>query len=159
MVSSALEARSAVRFPCWIRLALGAVVVAASAAGCSRSAQSHLERGNAHLEKGYVDAAPDCKLESGSLVVAQQGTGAAVGPHFLAEVRLRGTHGDGRRSRSQRVHERLRDVEMGTRRMSLSGLTKAEGQPTAQRTYKIPQCDSGAAGLRLSAGLCPQRPC
>jgi len=26
-------------------------------AGCSRSAQSYLERGNAHLEKGNVDAA------------------------------------------------------------------------------------------------------
>jgi Tfp pilus assembly protein PilF len=45
------------QFPRWIRLALGVAVVAAAVAGCSRSAQSHLERGSAHLEKGNVDAA------------------------------------------------------------------------------------------------------
>ncbi len=42
-----------------IRLALGAavVVVALAGAGCSRSAQSHLDRGNAYLKDGKVDAA------------------------------------------------------------------------------------------------------
>ena len=43
--------------PHWIRMLLGAVLVALTVAGCSRSAQSHLERGNAYLEKGNVDAA------------------------------------------------------------------------------------------------------
>jgi Tfp pilus assembly protein PilF len=42
-----------------IRLALGAavVVVAVAVAGCSRSAQSHLDRGDAYLKDGKVDAA------------------------------------------------------------------------------------------------------
>ena len=45
------------RFTRGIRLAAGAAVVAAAVAGCSRSAQSYLERGNAQLDKGNVDAA------------------------------------------------------------------------------------------------------
>ena len=45
------------RFPRWILLAAGAAVVAATVAGCSKSAQTYLERGNAQLEKGNVDAA------------------------------------------------------------------------------------------------------
>lgn len=40
-----------------IRLAVGALIVAAAVAGCARSPQNHLDRGNAYLEKGNVDAA------------------------------------------------------------------------------------------------------
>jgi Tfp pilus assembly protein PilF len=44
-----------------VRLALGAAVVlvavAVAVAGCSRSAQSHLDRGNAYIKDGKVDAA------------------------------------------------------------------------------------------------------
>jgi len=53
----ALEARFAMQVPHWIRLAVGAAVVAVAVAGCSRSAQSHFERGNAYLEKGDEAAA------------------------------------------------------------------------------------------------------
>jgi hypothetical protein len=45
------------QFPHWIRWALGAAVVALAVVGCSRSAQSHLDRGNAYLEKDNVPAA------------------------------------------------------------------------------------------------------
>jgi Tfp pilus assembly protein PilF len=40
-----------------IRLGLGLLVVVLAAAGCSRSAQSHFERGNGYLEKGDEAAA------------------------------------------------------------------------------------------------------
>lgn len=54
---SRLEARFAMKCPRSIRLALTAVVLALTVAGCSRSAQSYLDRGNAQLAKGNVDAA------------------------------------------------------------------------------------------------------
>jgi hypothetical protein len=57
MVSSAQEECSAVHVPRGIRLALYAAVVAATASGCSRSARTYLERGNAQFEKGNIDAA------------------------------------------------------------------------------------------------------
>ena len=57
MISFALEARFAMQFSHWIRMILGAVLVALTVAGCSRSAQSHFERGNAYLEKGDETAA------------------------------------------------------------------------------------------------------
>ena len=41
----------------WFRLTLGAVVLAAAATGCSRSAQYHFDRGNARLGEGKIDAA------------------------------------------------------------------------------------------------------
>ncbi len=41
----------------WIPFVLVVTVLAAAASGCSRSAQSYLERGNAQLEQGNVDAA------------------------------------------------------------------------------------------------------
>ena len=40
----------------WIRL-LACSAILATAAGCSKSAQNYLDRGNAQLEKGNVDAA------------------------------------------------------------------------------------------------------
>jgi Tfp pilus assembly protein PilF len=43
--------------PHWIRLPVGAAVVALAVTGCSGSAQSRLERGNAYLDKGDVAAA------------------------------------------------------------------------------------------------------
>jgi tetratricopeptide (TPR) repeat protein len=57
MVSFALEARFVMRFPRWTCLAFGVLLVAAAAAGCSRSAQSYLDRGNAQMAKGNIDAA------------------------------------------------------------------------------------------------------
>jgi hypothetical protein len=58
---SRLKERFAMHVQRRIRLALGAavvvVVVAVAVAGCSRSAQSHLDRGNAYLKEGKVDAA------------------------------------------------------------------------------------------------------
>ena len=57
VISFALEARFAMNASRWIRLAVGAAVVTVAVAGCSRSAQSYFERGNAYLEKGNVDAA------------------------------------------------------------------------------------------------------
>jgi tetratricopeptide (TPR) repeat protein len=41
----------------WIPFVLVVTALAAAASGCSRSAQSYLERGNAQLEQGNVDAA------------------------------------------------------------------------------------------------------
>ncbi len=41
----------------WIPSAFLVILLAFGVAGCSRSAQSYLERGNAQLEKGNVDAA------------------------------------------------------------------------------------------------------
>ena len=43
--------------PHWTRLGLGALAIALTVAGCSRSAQSHFERGTAYLDKGNVEAA------------------------------------------------------------------------------------------------------
>ena len=43
--------------PHWTRLALGVAVAAASLAGCSKSARTYVERGDAQFEKGHVDAA------------------------------------------------------------------------------------------------------
>ena len=57
MVFFAKEARFAMKLPCWIRLTLGAAVVALAVAGCSRSAQSFVERGDAQLKNGNVAAA------------------------------------------------------------------------------------------------------
>jgi tetratricopeptide (TPR) repeat protein len=45
------------KLPRWIRLTIFAVVAAAVSSGCSRSAQSYLERGNAQMEKENADAA------------------------------------------------------------------------------------------------------
>lgn len=52
-----MEARFRIELPHWIRLTLGVILVAASLSGCSGSAQNDLDRGNAQLEKGNVDAA------------------------------------------------------------------------------------------------------
>ena len=56
---SRLKERCAMIFKRRIQFALGAavVVVAVAVAGCSRSAQSYLNRGNAYLKDGKVDAA------------------------------------------------------------------------------------------------------
>ena len=45
------------KIPHWIRLVVAMALVAVSAAACSKSAQTYLERGNAQFEKGNVDAA------------------------------------------------------------------------------------------------------
>ena len=41
----------------WIRLVFGAAAIAVAISGCSRSAQSHLDRGDAYLAAGKIDAA------------------------------------------------------------------------------------------------------
>jgi len=45
------------KYPRWILLAVGALVIAAAVTGCSRSAQSYVERGDAYLKEGNVNAA------------------------------------------------------------------------------------------------------
>ena len=45
------------RLPSSIRSILGAALIALAAGGCSRSAQTYVERGNAQLEQGNLDAA------------------------------------------------------------------------------------------------------
>ena len=69
------------QLPHWIRLALGALLLALTVSGCSRSAQSHLDRGNAYLEEGNVDAAV---LEFRSAV--QKDSMSAPARHKLADA-------------------------------------------------------------------------
>ena len=41
----------------WIRLLACGAILATAVAGCSKSAQNYLDRGNAQMEKGNTDAA------------------------------------------------------------------------------------------------------
>ncbi len=74
----------------WLALGAAVVVVAVAAAGCSRSAQSHLDRGSAYLKEGKVDAAV---LEFRSAV--QKEPMSAPARQKLADAYLRQGNGAG----------------------------------------------------------------
>ena len=108
--------------PHWIRLAAGAAVVAATLAGCSKSAQSYLDRGNAYMEKGNVDAAV---LEYRN-AVAKDGMFAPARLK-LAEAYLRQGNGAGAVAESVRAADLLpNDVDAQLR---AGALLLAAGRP------------------------------
>ena len=108
--------------PHWIRLAAGAAVVAATLAGCSKSAQSYLDCGNAYMEKGNVDAAV---LEYRN-AVAKDGMFAPARLK-LAEAYLRQGNGAGAVAESVRAADLLpNDVDAQLR---AGALLLAAGRP------------------------------
>jgi len=87
--------------PHHLRLLVGALLVVLTAAGCSRSAQSHFDRGNAYLDKSNETAAV---LEFRSAVGKDPKFAAA---HVkLAEIYLK--RGDGARA----LHHRVRAADL-----------------------------------------------
>jgi tetratricopeptide (TPR) repeat protein len=104
--SFALGARFAVHIPHCVRLAFGAAVLVAAVAGCSRSAQSHLDRGDAYLEARKVDAAV---LEFRRAV--QKDAMFAPARLKLADAYLRQGNGAGALAESVRAADLLPDDE------------------------------------------------
>ena len=105
----------------WMRQGLGAAVVAVAVSGCSKSAQNYLERGDAQLNKGNVEAA-----------VLEYRNAVAKDPMFaparlkLADAYLRQGNGAGALAESVRAADLLPN-DVG--RAAQGGVAAADGRP------------------------------
>ena len=147
MVFFALEARFTMRVPHWFRLVAAMTCLAAAASGCSRSAQSYLERGNAQLDKGNVDAA-----------VIEYRNAVSKEPMFaparlkLAEAYLRQGNGAGALAESVRAADLLPDdVEAQLKAGSLLLLARRAEDAKARADKALARAPKNVEALVLRA--------
>ena len=133
----------------WIPFVLVITALAAAAAGCSRSAQSYLERGNAQLEKGNVDAAV---LEYRNAI--QKDATFAPARVKLAEAYLRQRNFAGALGEAVRAADLLpKDVEAQIRAGSLLGVAGRgeEAKARAEKALAVDPKNADAMMLRATA--------
>ncbi len=137
------------RFPKWVRLAVGAAVVAAAVAGCSRSARSYLERGDARLKEGKIDAAV---LEYRNAVAKD----AMFAPARLklAEAYLRQGNGAGALAESVRAADLLPkdiDAQLKAGALLLAARQAGDAKDRADKALAINPKSVDALVLRANA--------